>query len=144
MSKKQTTLATSFNAINWFELPTSNMQRAVNFYQATLGVALKQEVFGGFAHAVFPSACSEGATSAAGALVEGAPHLTPGIAGTVVYLNCPDGVPAALARASAAGATTIVPHTAIGPNGFFAIIDDLDGNRVGLHANCADNVATSA
>ena len=143
MSKNQTTQANSVNAINWFELPTGNMQRAVNFYQATLGVVLKQEVFGGFAHAVFPTG-NAGATAAAGALVEGAPHLTPGTAGTVVYLNCPDGVPAALARANAAGATTIVPHTAIGPNGFFAIIDDLDGNRVGLHANCVDSVAASA
>ena len=140
MSKKQATEVTSFNAINWFELPTNNMARAIDFYQAVLGVTLTQEFFGGFAHAVFPSKCPQGATSAAGALVAGAPHLAPGSLGTVVYLNCPDGVPAALARAAVAGATTIVPHTAIGPNGFFAIIDDLDGNRVGLHAGPASEI----
>ncbi len=134
MSKNKSTEATAFNAINWFELPTNNMPRAVEFYQVAIGVTLKQEIFGGLAHAVFPAKCPDGATSTAGALVASAPHLTPGATGTVVYLNCPDGVSAALARALTAGATLVVPETAIGPNGFFAIIDDLDGNRVGLHA----------
>lgn len=123
-----------YNAINWFEIPTRDMDRAVAFYEATVGRPLKREVFGGLPHAIFPSRCAPGADmSVAGALVTG-PHLTPGAAGTVIYLDCPDGVAASLERATRAGATVVQPHTAIGENGFIAIVDDLEGNRVGLHA----------
>ena len=69
MSKNKNTQANSFNAINWFELPTGNMSRAVEFYQTTLGVTLKQESFGGLPHAIFPSQCPDGAMSTSGALV---------------------------------------------------------------------------
>lgn len=126
-----------YNAINWFEIPTRDMDRAVRFYEQTLGLTLKREVFGGMPHAVFPAQCPEGGSSVAGAIVANGPHLTPGTAGTVVYLDCRDGVTAALARATAAGAKVVLPHMGIGENGFIAIVDDLDGNRVGLHAMIA-------
>jgi predicted enzyme related to lactoylglutathione lyase len=123
----------TFNAINWFELPTRDMDKAVRFYETTLGVTLKREVFGGMPHAVFVPQGGHDDRSVTGAIVT-APHLTPGSKGTVVYFYCKDGVNAALARAQAAGATVALPHTNIGENGFIAIIDDLEGNRVGLHA----------
>ncbi|MCE9580010.1 MAG: VOC family protein [Deltaproteobacteria bacterium] len=126
------TLPVQFNAANWFEIPTKDMDKAVRFYEKTLGVTLKRELFGDMPHAVF-TAQNHDDRSVAGALVTG-PHLTPGSKGTVVYLYSRDGVNAALARAQAAGATVVVPHMNIGENGFIAIIDDLEGNRVGLHA----------
>lgn len=137
MSSTKTSTPAPFNALNWFEIPTRDLDRAVRFYEQTLGRTLKREVFGGMPHAVFPSQCPDGGHSATGALVADGPHLTPGTAGTVVYLDCPDGVTAALARATAGGAKVALPHMAIGEFGFIAIIDDLDGNRVGLHAMVA-------
>lgn len=134
MSNTTTTQDKPFNAINWFEIPTRDLERAVAFYERTFAVTLKREVFGGMPHAIFPSKCAEGGTSVAGAIVAGAPHLTPGTAGTTIYLDCKDGVAAVLARATAAGAKVVLPHLDIAPNGFIAIVDDLDGNRVGLHA----------
>jgi predicted enzyme related to lactoylglutathione lyase len=135
MSNKQHNESQPFNAINWFEIPTANMDRAVAFYEATVKRTLKREVFAGLPHAVFPARGPNGSERAvAGAIVAGGPHLRPGASGTVVYLDCPDGVAAALGRATAHGATVVLPHTAIGPNGFIAIIDDPEGNRVGLHA----------
>ena len=126
-----------YNAVNWFEIPTRDMDRAVAFYERTLGVTLKRERFGGMPHAVFPSQCPEGGSSVAGAIVAQGPHLTPGSAGTVVYLDCRDGVAAALARATAGGAKVVMPHMGIGDNGFIAIVDDPEGNRIGLHAMIA-------
>lgn len=137
MSNANVNEARPYNAINWFELPSRDLDRAVRFYETTLGVTLRREVFGGQPHAVFPSKCPAGGTSVAGALVATAPHLTPGAAGTVVYLDCRDGVAAALARATAAGATVVLPHLSIGDNGWIAVIDDPEGNRVGLHAMIA-------
>ncbi len=122
------------NSINWFEIPTRNMDRAVAFYEATLGNKLDREVFGGEPHAMFPvdRAGKDGVT---GALVA-TQRLTPG-AGVVIYLHAPDGVKACLARAVAAGATEVMPHTAIGEHGFCAVVADPDGNHVGLHAMTA-------
>jgi len=118
------------NSINWFEIPTRNLDKAVPFYEQTLGVKLQREVFGDLPHAVFPSGKTE--VSVTGAIVAN-PHMSPG-AGVVIYLDAPDGVQACLARAKAAGAKEIVPHMAIGEHGFIAVVADLDGNHVGLHS----------
>ncbi len=121
------------NSINWFEIPARDMDKAVAFYEKVLTVQLKREVFGGDPHAIFPvDRDHKGVT---GALVS-SPRLTPG-AGVVIYLDAPDGVKASLARAKAAGAKELVPHTAIGENGFFAVVADLEGNHVGLHSMTA-------
>jgi len=117
------------HSINWFEIPTRDMDKAVSFYEKTLGLTFKREVFGGEPHAVFPH--EQGIV--AGALVS-ATRLTPGTTGVLIYLDAPDGVKACLARAKAAGAKEIAPHMAIGEHGFMAIIADLDGNQIGLHS----------
>ena len=118
------------NSINWFEIPTRNMDKAVAFYEQTLGVQLHREVFGGEPHAMFP--VEKTAASVTGAIVA-APRLTPG-QGVVIYLDAPDGVKACLARAAKAGAKEVAPHTAIGEHGFIAVVSDPDGNQVGLHS----------
>jgi predicted enzyme related to lactoylglutathione lyase len=118
------------NAINWFEIPSRDLDRSVPFYEKTLGVTLKREIFGGLPHAVFPIESPD--SGVAGALVTG-PHLAPG-AGVVIYLEAPDGVTACLARAKAAGASVVMPHTSIGENGWIAIIRDQEGNQIGLHS----------
>jgi uncharacterized protein len=118
------------NSINWFEIPSRNLDKAVSFYEQTLGVTLQREVFGGEPHAMFPVEKSESGVT--GALVS-TERLTPG-AGVVIYLHAPDGVKACLARARSAGATEVTPHTAIPGHGFMAVVADLEGNHVGLHS----------
>jgi predicted enzyme related to lactoylglutathione lyase len=121
------------NSINWFEIPARDMDKAVAFYEKTFAVSLKREVFGGEPHAVFP--VDKDARGVTGALVS-APRLAPG-AGVLIYLDAPDGVKATLARAQTAGAKEIVPHMAIGENGFIAVVSDLEGNQIGLHSMTA-------
>lgn len=121
------------NSINWFEIPARDMDKAVAFYEKTLGVKLQREVYGGEPHAIFP--VEKETNSVTGALVS-AQRLTPG-AGVLIYLNAADGVKATLARAKAAGAKEVAPHTAIGEHGFIAVIADLEGNQVGLHSMTA-------
>lgn len=121
------------NSINWFEIPTRDMDKAVAFYEKVLAVRLQREVFGGEPHAIFP--VDRERKGVTGALVT-SPRLTPG-GGVVLYLDAADGVHASLARAKAAGAKELVPHTAIGENGFFAVVADLEGNHVGLHSMLA-------
>jgi predicted enzyme related to lactoylglutathione lyase len=60
-----------------------------------------------------------------------------GSPGWNLYFDCRDGVNQALARAIAAGATLVLAHTTIGEHGYIAIVDDPEGNRIGLHAMTA-------
>ena len=101
------------NSINWFEIPTRDMDKAVTFYEKTLGVTLQREVFGGEPHAMFP--VEKDPTSVTGSLVTDK-RLTPGATGVLIYLNAPDGVKSCLARAKSAGARELAPHMPICPS----------------------------
>ncbi len=116
------------NAINWFEIPVTDLPRAIKSYQTLLGVSLKREVFAGVDQAIF--AGEDGAVR--GSLVL-EPEAKAQAGGTLVYLNCAPSLEAALARAKDAGVEVVMPLTHIGPPGFIAIVRDADGNKVGLH-----------
>ena len=116
------------NAINWFEIPVADMDRAVRFYEAVLATKLHLELFGGHAHAIFPAK----EPGVAGALVK-APQLQPSAAGARLYLDVGQALDACLARVGGAGGEVVMPRTDIGEPGFIAIVKDTEGNAVGLH-----------
>jgi uncharacterized protein len=122
------------NAVNWFEIPVANLDRAMAFYAAMTGKALKRETYGapGEEMASFQTGSAE---AVSGALVQ-SPHAKPAADGTTVYLNAEPSVDAWLARVEKAGGQIVVPKTEIpgGGMGYFAHIIDSEGNRVGLHA----------
>jgi predicted enzyme related to lactoylglutathione lyase len=123
-------IATLTHAINWFEIPTLNLERAAGFYETLLGEPLKKDG-GDDAMYIFPSS-QEGV---GGALVH-RPSQQPANGGTMVYLNVDGQLDTALARALSSGASLLMPKTAI-PGGFgdFACIRDTEGNHVGLHSH---------
>jgi uncharacterized protein len=116
------------NAINWFEIPTQDFDRAVAFYTVLTGQELHREVFYGIPNAFLP-ADREGV---GGALIHD-PNVKPAENGSVVYLNAGSDIDAMLARVEAAGGQVITPKTSIAPQGFIAFIRDTEGNKVGLH-----------
>lgn len=114
----------------WFEIPTVNLDRAMQFYGAVLQTTFREEHMGPMQMAVF---AYEG-EAVAGALVR-ADHMQPSASGTVVYLNAGPALQPVLDRVPAAGGTIIVPKTLIAPEiGYFAVVRDTEGNHVGLHA----------
>ena len=115
------------NALTWFEIPTADLDRAARFYEAMLGAPLRREVFGGTPMAVLPY---DGDPGIGGALVCDDARA-PG-AGTLVYLDTAD-LDGALARAAKGGGRVVLPRTPIGPHGFIAIVEDTEGNKVGLN-----------
>ncbi len=119
------------NATTWFEIPVNNLARAQRFYEAVLDRPMRgTEDLGGEATAVF----AHEKPGVGGSLVERA-NPAPVRGGTVVYLDCAPSMDAALARVQPAGGRVAVPKTLIAPGiGYFAHIQDLDGNLVGLHA----------
>ena len=117
------------NAINWFEIPVSDMTRATSFYENMLQTTFKQESMNGMDMAIFPYED----TAITGALVS-APFLSPANTGTVVYINVEGMLDAAIERAVEKGSEITLPKMDIGENGFIAHIIDSEGNRVGLHS----------
>jgi predicted enzyme related to lactoylglutathione lyase len=115
----------------WFELPTTDLDRAETFYRTVLGYPLKREFSedGSLEMAVFNVDDAE----VKGALVKGE-HFQPGMAGALVYLNGGRDLAVPLGRVEAAGGRVVMPKTAIGPHGHIALFIDSEGNRVGLHS----------
>ena len=118
------------NAINWFEIPVSDMPRACRFYGAIFDTALHASPMCDGEVAVLPY--TDGAVG--GSLFKHV-DLTPAAQGTLVYLNGGDDLNTILERVGAAGGTVALPKTAITPEiGYMALFIDSEGNRVGLHS----------
>jgi predicted enzyme related to lactoylglutathione lyase len=116
------------SVIDWFEIPASDFDRAVKFYETVLGVQLHHEVADDIMSAVFPY---EG-EAASGAVVLN-PHFQPSTQGAVVYLGTNGDLDGALKRVVAAGGQVIMPKTSVGDPGYIALVIDTEGNKIGLH-----------
>ena len=117
------------NAINWFELPATNFQRAMKFYGEVLQAELQPIEMGDKKMGFFPHA-HEGV---GGSIVCGEGY-TPTTEGSVVYLNGGDDLNAPLGRVESAGGKVLTPKTGIGENGFIGMFLDSEGNRVAFHS----------
>ena len=119
------------NAIHWFEIPATDLDRAARFYERVLGSTLQRETFAGQDLAIFR--CNGEKDGVAGAVVAD-PKRKPAAQGTCVYLDARGDLDGALVRAKQAGGEVLVPRTDIGAPGFIALIRDSEGNTVGLHS----------
>jgi predicted enzyme related to lactoylglutathione lyase len=118
------------NALNWFEIPSTDLDRAIRFYETVLEVRLTREVFSGTPMAVFPSGHP---ADVYGAIVQTSKRR-PSLDGSLVYLNASGKLEACLERIPRAGGEVLMPKTDIGEPGFIAIFRDTEGNSVALHA----------
>lgn len=117
------------NAINWFEIPVEDLDRAVHFYQTMLATTLMRESMDGMDMAIFPY----DEKSVSGCLTRG-DSMQPSEQGSVVYLNAEGILDQAIERAQELGARVIMPKTGIGENGYIAQLSDSEGNRIALHS----------
>lgn len=114
--------------INWFEIPVTDMARAIAFYEPVMGVSLRREKMASADLAVFPY--SDPATGGALAKFDG---IAPSLQGAIVYLHTDD-LPAALDRVATAGGQCVFGPVDLGKEiGNIALFTDSEGNRVGLH-----------
>lgn len=123
------------NAINWFEIYVSDFSRAKKFYTDVFGYALTDLPMTSERHpemnyATFPA--DEKGGGASGALVK-MDMAKPGIGGTLVYFATGE-INTELGRVEAAGGKIIRPKQDIGDFGFIALVEDSEGNMIGLHS----------
>ena len=121
------------SAVNWFEIPATDIERASTFYSTILDIQLEVVQLPTFKTAVFPVDMQQGEIGGAISQGEG---LTPSATGTLVYLNAQPDVQSVLDRVEAAGGKVVRAKTKVQmeDGGFYAIIADSEGNKVGLHS----------
>lgn len=122
------------NAVGWFEIPVSNMERAQAFYEQVLDLKMERHQMGPLDMAWFP--WKEDGLGAPGSLVCHAEYYKPSTDGVLIYLTAHSGDLAnELARVEAAGGKVIQPKTKISDEyGFMALLIDSEGNRIALHS----------
>lgn len=119
------------NAINWFEVPVQNFDRAKSFYETILGTEMMRMDMMGMKCAFFPADLQNGV---GGCIMEGQGY-EPSAKGSLIYLNGGDDLSSILSKVESAGGKITLPKMGIGENGFMAHFIDTEGNRIGLHSH---------
>lgn len=117
------------NFVVWFDIPVKKLDRAIKFYSSVFGIDLMPMDMGPDKMALFPFKPG----IASGALVE-SKSASPSAKGSLVYLDGGRDLNIPLGRVSKAGGSVIQEKTSLGPNGFKAVFEDTEGNRVALHS----------
>ncbi|MFM7377349.1 MAG: VOC family protein [Erythrobacter sp.] len=118
----------AINPVVHFEVPVTDMDRAIRFYEAVFSVKLERRETDGYDMAFFPRA--DGRPGASGALAKGDVYK-PTKDGAILYFDVPD-LDAVIARAEANGGAVLYPKKDIGEAGYVAEIADSEGNRIAL------------
>lgn len=118
------------NAINWFEIPALDLDRAFTFYSTVLNNNVRKGTFNNNELILFnvPFATGE----AVGGSIVVREDLKPTKDGGVIYLNAFGKLTDAVSRVQQAGGQVLVPLIDLGKFGFSAIIIDSEGNKIGL------------
>jgi predicted enzyme related to lactoylglutathione lyase len=118
------------NAINWFEIPVKNYERAKKFYTSVLSGDIKDMHMDGAKYGFLPFDESDGV---GGAIVK-SDFAVPSVAGCVIYLNGGEDLQHSLSRVEESGGKIVMPKTSIGEEGFIAQFLDTEGNKLALHS----------
>lgn len=116
--------------ISIFEIPATDISRAINFYKEILGVEIEKLEFSGMEMGLFPYENQ----MVTGVIIKGE-GSEPSSKGVTIYMNGGDNLQTILDKVEGNGGKIIVPKTPhADESGFFAIFHDSEGNKIGLHS----------
>lgn len=117
--------------VAFFEIPAKNFGRAVKFYETVLVSNLKKIAYDHEKMAFFPKV--EGKYPGAISFSEG---FIPSIQGVLISFEV-SSIEEALVKVEREGGEILAPKTKIeaADRGYFCLIQDSEGNRVGLYAD---------
>jgi hypothetical protein len=128
MSKKNKEIAIK-DYVSWFEIPATDFQQAVHFYNNIFGIEMEQNITDVNAMAYFPVT-----TGIGGAIIAG-PGSIPSDIGPLIYLNGGNDLNDVLNKVEENGGRIVMPKTLISEDaGYFAIFIDSQGNKLALHS----------
>lgn len=112
--------------ISWVAIPSSNIERAVDFYNKVFKLSLEIIDFHHESMACLPT--GEGA-------IVCDKDYPPSRNGVVINMLVPNSIDETCSRIEACGGKILVSKSEIGAEGLghFAIFADSEGNRIGLH-----------
>lgn len=116
-----------YNPAVYFEIPVSDMERAIAFYSSVLGFSFEETRIDGYRMALFPF--HSGQAGITGALAQGEVYH-PSKEGVLLYLGTSD-IHEAMRLALERGGKELYPVTDNG-QGLVAEFEDSEGNRIGL------------
>ena len=122
------------HAISWFEIPTTDIDRAQKFYETVLGIKMIPTDFESMQMGMFP--IEDPVNGIGGALVKtDGFHVPSATDGPLIYLNGNPDVQNIVDKVEAAGGKLLVPKTKISDEyGYMAVFVDTEGNRIALHS----------
>lgn len=122
------------HAISWFEIPTTDINRAQKFYETIFGISMIAMDLPNIKMRMFP--LDDMQNGIGGALVDSGGFHKPSLTdGPLVYLNGNPDLQNILDKVIAAGGKIMVAKTEISPEyGNMAVFIDTEGNRIALHS----------
>ena len=122
------------NAISWFEIPATDLDRAQKFYETILDIQMIPLETPQIRMRMFP--IEDPMTGIGGAIALAPGFYKPSESdGPIIYLNANPDVQRVLDKITAAGGKIVVPKTEISPeHRHMAVFIDTEGNRVALHS----------
>lgn len=115
--------------IVWFDVPVLDLDRAIRFYSAVLGVEVKREDVGGMSLGMLPT--PDGGQMGCLVVVE---DFKPSADGIMIYFGVNGRLKDAVAAVRANGGTVQTDVHSIGPYGFRSEVLDSEGNCIALHS----------
>lgn len=121
------------NIVGWFEIPVTDMERAIKFYEKVLDLELEKQKIGEEFMAWFPF--KEDGLGTSGTLIKHEQYK-PSSDGILIYLTPPSGdLAIELSRVEGAGGTVLTEKTLISEeHGYYGLFLDSEGNRIAIHS----------
>jgi uncharacterized protein len=125
------------NPVGWFEIPVSDMDRAIRFYEDVFQFKLSRNQMGPLDMAWFPGFEAQNVPGSGGSLVHHEEFYKPSVRWNPGLFHKPFGRFSRneLSRVQKAGGQVLVPKRLIAPDiGYMGVFMDTEGNRVALHS----------
>ena len=128
------TMDITHNVVGWFEIPVTDMERAIKFYETVFAFKLSRQQMGSADMAWFPMV--EEGRGTPGSLIYLPGAYTPSPEGTLVYFTAFSGdLSEELSRVEGAGGKVLQEKTLITEEiGYMGIFLDTEGNRIAIHS----------
>ena len=116
------------NLVGWFEIPVSDMDRAVRFYETVFDIILVRKTAGALDMALFPDI---------GSLVFHETFYKPSQDGILIYLTAQsDDLAIELGKVEKAGGKVLITKRQISEEmGYMGLFTDTEGNRIALQSH---------
>ena len=121
------------NAISWFEIPATDIDRAQKFYETIFQIQMQPMDFEGVKMRMFP--IDDPMKGIGGTIIDTSGFHKPSATdGPLIYLNGNPDLQMILDRVVKAGGQVLVPKKVISDEyGDMGIFMDTEGNRIALH-----------